>query len=82
MQTDFPKHIFFRIFLCYFRVEFSYSLLLLMKLFVLDFFPCTNKPSVAPYFLHICDQCTSIAKSKSGERYPNKVVRLGSIELI
>ena len=37
----------------------------------------TNKPSVAPCCLHICDSCTRIAQEKSGERYPNSVVSFG-----
>ena len=40
-------------------------------------FLCTNKPSVAPCCLHICDSCTRIAQEKSGERYPNSVVSFG-----
>ena len=40
-------------------------------------FICTNKPSVAPCCLHICDSCTRIAQEKSGERYPNSVVSFG-----
>ena len=40
-------------------------------------FLCTNKPSVAPCCLHICDSCTRIAQGKSGERYPNSVVSFG-----
>ena len=40
-------------------------------------FLCTNKPSVAPCCLHICDSCTRIAQEKSGERYPNRVVSFG-----
>ena len=40
-------------------------------------FLCTNKPSVAPCCLHICDSCTRVAQEKSGERYPNSVVSFG-----
>ena len=40
-------------------------------------FLCTNKPSVAPCCLHICDSCTRIAQEKSGERYTNSVVSFG-----
>ena len=40
-------------------------------------FLCTNKSSVAPCCLHICDSCTCIAQEKSGERYPNSVVSFG-----
>ena len=40
-------------------------------------FLCTNKPSVAPCCLNICDTCTRIAQEKSGERYPNSVVSFG-----
>ena len=64
------SNIFIRIFPRYFRVKFNKVKKYWWNYLLLISFLFINKPSVASCCLHI----TCIAKVKSGERYPNRVV--------